>query len=92
MGTTKVVTAAYPDPTAFDPSSPYFDPKSVAAQPRWFAVDVAADETFKRPITLAELKNHGALKEMLILRRGNRLSVTPVAQTDYEYILQLART
>lgn len=92
MGTTKIVKAAYPDPTAFDPSSPYYDGKSTAAQPRWFTVDVQAVQTFAKPLTLETLKQHDALRDMLLLRRGNRLSVLPVTAEQWQYILGLTTT
>lgn len=90
MGTIKIVRAGYPDPTAFDPTSPFYDPKSKTDEPRWFAVDVQAAETFATPITLEELKQHDALRDMLLLRRGNRLSVTPVTAEQWRYIMTLA--
>lgn len=89
MGVVEVVKAAYPDPTAFDPDSPYYDPKSAPAQPRWFAVDVRAKETFATPVTLARMKQQEQLQDMLLLRRGNRLSVTPVTASQWRHIRSL---
>jgi predicted RNA-binding protein with PUA-like domain len=88
-GLAEVVSDAYPDPSQFDPKSHYFDPKSSREDPRWMLVDVKFVKKLKRVITLDELKNHDALEDMLLLRKGNRLSVMPVAATEWRYILGL---
>ncbi len=76
----KVVREAYPDPTQFDAKSEYYDAGSTREAPRWFSVDVQLEKRIEPVITLPELREHaaGALREMLILKRGNRLSVTPL--------------
>jgi predicted RNA-binding protein with PUA-like domain len=89
VGIMKVVKEAYPDFTAFDPKSKYYDPKSDPANPRWLMVDVKLVRKFKRTVSLQELKNYKTLEDMLILRRGNRLSVTPVTKKQWDYILKL---
>jgi predicted RNA-binding protein with PUA-like domain len=89
VGIMKVVKEAYPDFTAFDPNSKYYDPKSDPANPRWLMVDMKLVRKFKRTISLQELKNYKTLEDMLILRRGNRLSVTPVSKKQWDYILKL---
>ena len=89
VGIVRIVKAAYPDHTAFDPESKYYDPKSDPENPRWFMVDVQLLRKFKRVIDLQELKTHPFLAEMLILRRGNRLSVTPISKKYWDYILKL---
>jgi predicted RNA-binding protein with PUA-like domain len=89
VGIMKVVKEAYPDFTAFDPKSRYYDPKSDPANPRWLMVDVKLVRKFKRTVSLQELKNYKTLEDMLILRRGNRLSVTPVTKKHWDYILKL---
>lgn len=89
VGVMKVVKEAYPDFTAFEPNQKYYDPKSDPDNPRWFMVDMKLFRKFKRVITLHELKNCKPLVEMLILRRGNRLSVTPVSKKHWDYILKL---
>lgn len=88
-GIMEIVRSSYPDDTAFDPSSPYYDPKSTVVNPRWFMVDVHFVRKLKRPITLQELKNHSALLDLPLLRRGNRLSVMPVTAQQWKYILSL---
>jgi predicted RNA-binding protein with PUA-like domain len=89
VGIMKVVKEAYPDFTAFDPKSRYYDPKSDPANPRWLMVDVKLVRKFKRTVSLQELKSYKTLEDMLILRRGNRLSVTPVTKKHWDYILKL---
>ncbi len=91
VGIVEVCREGYPDDTAFDPSNPHFDPKSDPQNPRWFMVDVRYKRKLKRTLTLKELRNYAdsSLSELLLLRRGNRLSVMPVAGDDWEFILSL---
>ena len=87
-GIARVASATRPDPTQFDPKSPYFDPKSPADQPRWLLLDVQALR--KTPlIGLAELRAVPALADMRVLQRGNRLSITPVTAAEWDRILAL---
>ncbi|HEX5056520.1 MAG TPA: EVE domain-containing protein [Gammaproteobacteria bacterium] len=88
-GVMEITGAAYPDPTAFDSSSPYYDPQSSPDKPRWYAIDVRFIRRLERLITLQELKNHPVLLELPLLQRGNRLSVMPVPIRQWEYILSL---
>jgi predicted RNA-binding protein with PUA-like domain len=88
-GIMKIASKAYADPTQFDPRSKYFDPKSTEAKPRWFLVDVAFERKLTRPITLQELKEHPALTDFRLTRRGNRLSVFPVSEDHWNLILGL---
>lgn len=90
VGIAEVATDAYPDPSQFDPDSKYFDPSSSRDDPRWMLVEVKFAQKLKRTITLEELKDHPALVEMPLLRKGNRLSVMPVSAADWQYILALA--
>jgi predicted RNA-binding protein with PUA-like domain len=84
-GLAEVVGAPYPDPTQFDPHSPYFDPKSNPDAPRWILVDVRAKK--KVPlISLAELRRHPPLQTMRLLAPGNRLSITPVTHAEFNFI------
>jgi predicted RNA-binding protein with PUA-like domain len=87
-GVAEVASTAYPDPTQFDPASPYHDPKATPATPRWQLVDVRALHK-TRVLTLAEMRADPALADLLILRRGCRLSITPVAAADWFHILGL---
>lgn len=90
VGIIEIVKAGYPDFMAFDPESKYYDPKSTDEKPRWFMVDVKLATKFKHMITLEELKNHTALQDMQVTRRGNRLSITPVTAKEWEVILEMA--
>jgi predicted RNA-binding protein with PUA-like domain len=85
----KIAGKAYPDPTAFDPEDKHFDPKSDQENPRWYLVDVKFVRKLKRTISLSELKKHDAIAGMVLLRRGNRLSIMPVSKRDWNYILAL---
>ncbi len=89
VGIAKIVRAGYPDHTAFDPDSKYYDPKSDPDNPRWYMVDVHFVRKLKRTITLEELKQQPALEEMPLVRRGNRLSVMPVSAEHWRMILEL---
>ena len=90
-GIVRVVREGYPDATAFDPKHHHYDADSKADAPRWFVVDVKFVRKFQRIITLDELRQHAAkaLKDFVLLRRGNRLSVMPVSQKDWEFVLAL---
>ena len=90
-GIVEVVKQAYPDPTAFDAAHHHYDADSKPDAPRWLMVDVKLQKKLKRMITLEELKTHanGKLKNMIVLKRGNRLSITPVAKTEWDFIVSL---
>ncbi|MEO1036976.1 MAG: EVE domain-containing protein [Pseudomonadota bacterium] len=89
VGIMKVASKPYPDPTQFDKKSHYYDPKSTPDNPRWELVDVRFVRKLKRVVTLKELKSHTELAEMILLRRGNRLSIMPVDQAHWDFILTL---
>lgn len=89
VGIAKVVKEGYPDPTAFDPEDKHYDPKSDPDDPRWYLVDVQYVRKTKRTIPLAELKANPALEGMALVRKGNRLSVMPVAPEHWEAILAM---
>jgi predicted RNA-binding protein with PUA-like domain len=87
-GLGRVASGAYPDPTQFDPSSPYFDPKSSPSQPRWLLVDVAFEA--KVPLlSLARLRTIPTLGSMVLLQRGSRLSITPVTDAEWQTLAPL---
>jgi predicted RNA-binding protein with PUA-like domain len=91
-GIVEVVREAYPDFTARDRSSPYFDPKSSEANPIWQMVDVAFVRELERYVPLAELRRNVALAStMVLLERGSRLSVQPVHPREWKIILELAK-
>ncbi len=87
-GLARVSTTAYPDSTQFDKKSKYFDAKATPEAPRWFMVDVQLVR--KTPlISLATLRTQPALEDMLLLQRGNRLSITPVSAAHWKFISKL---
>jgi predicted RNA-binding protein with PUA-like domain len=89
VGIMSVARQGYPDHTAFDPKSKYYDAKSDPANPRWYMVDVRFKRKLKRNITLSELKHHPELSDLPLVRKGNRLSVMPVTAQQWEFILGL---
>ncbi|MES2363140.1 MAG: EVE domain-containing protein [Pseudomonadota bacterium] len=88
VGIAQVASTPYPDPTQFDPKSPYHDAKSKPEEPRWLLVDVQVLKK-TRNLTLPELRAHKDLEDMLILRKGNRLSITPVEPQHWRVISKL---
>ena len=88
-GLCNVVREAYPDDSQFDPNSKYFDPRSTPEEPRWWMPDVGFVRKFPRVITLSELRTVPGLEQMVLLNRS-RLSVQPVAEEEWQIILQLA--
>ena len=90
-GIVEVTKQGYPDHTAFDRKHPHHDPASTPDNPRWYMVDVRLKQRFSRVITLDELRVHaaGKLRDLLILRRGNRLSITPVDGAHWKFINSL---
>jgi predicted RNA-binding protein with PUA-like domain len=88
-GIVSIARDGYPDATAFDPKDHHYDPDSNKDAPRWYVVDVKLVRKLKRVITLDELRAHAdkKLKDFVLLRRGNRLSVLPVSQKDWDFIL-----
>lgn len=87
VGIARVASTAYPDPTQFDPASPYFDPAARQEAPRWLLVDVQVLRR-TRNLTLPELRADPALADLLVLKKGNRLSITPVAAAHWHAVLQ----
>jgi predicted RNA-binding protein with PUA-like domain len=87
-GLAQVSSAPYPDQTQFDPKSPYFDPKATRGNPRWMLVDVTLVRK-TRLLSLDEIRAQPQLADMVILRRGNRLSVTPVTAAEWKSIGKL---
>lgn len=90
VGLAKVASAAYPDPTQFDPESDYWDPKATPDNPRWFLVDVGFERKLRDIISLEFLKaNAEKLGDFDLLKRGTRLSVLPVTKAQWQTILKL---
>lgn len=89
-GVCRVVREAYPDDTALDPSSTYFDPKATPEKPIWHMVDVEFVEAFPRVVALSELKATPGLESMAVTQRGSRLSITPVSEQEWKIVMSLA--
>ena len=89
VGFATIASAAYPDPTQFDPRSNHYDEKSNEEDPRWLLVDVAFERKTNRPITLKELKQHPGLADFRLNKRGNRLSIFPVDKSHWDIIRSL---
>lgn len=89
-GVMEVTGGAHPDATQFDPKDEYYDAKSTRENPRWYAVSVTLKERFKTPVFLQELRDSPRLTQLATLRRGNRLSITPVTPAEWKCILEMA--
>ncbi len=87
-GIARIMGRVAPDATQFDPQSPYFDPKSTHEAPRWWQIDVQLERK-TRLLPLAEMRQRAELSTMLLLKRGNRLSITPVTPAEWQAVLAL---
>ena len=88
-GLAEVSRESYPDPTQFDKKSEYYDPKSTPEAPTWMMVGIRFVKKFPTPLTLTELKKVPALKKMMLLQKGSRLSVQPVQPDEWETVIGL---
>ena len=91
VGVVEVVKEAYPDHTAWDPESGYYDPKSSPDNPRWIMVDVKFKRQYADVISLQTLRTVGGLEDMALLQKGSRLSIQPVAEAHWQIIESLAQ-
>ena len=92
VGIAKVVREAYPDHTALDPDCKYFDPKSEEkGESRWCMVDVKATHRFRNLVSLTDMKEMPELDGMLLLKRGQRLSIQAVAKHEWDHIVSLGK-
>ncbi len=89
VGTARIVREAYADSTALDPAEKHYDPKSSPDNPIWLMVDIKAEQEFKRPVTLDEIKENPRLQSMLVIRRGMRLSIQPVTQEEWDEVVRM---
>ena len=89
VGICRVISEPKPDLSALDPKGKYYDPKATPEDPRWTLVDVAFEEPLKRFVALDELKEHKLLREMVVARKGSRLSITPVTPQEWKTLLKL---
>ena len=92
VGIMKISGDVFPDPTQFDPKSEYYDEKSKEDHPRWMARNVEFVEKFEKVITLEQLKHDPRLSTMLVVRKGQRLSVMPVTEEEWKIVLDLAHS
>jgi predicted RNA-binding protein with PUA-like domain len=88
-GLAQVSKTALPDPTQFDKKSDVFDPKATKGKPTWFCVEVKYHSQFKNFVSLDALKKEKALSEMLVLKKGQRLSIQPVTNQEFETVKKL---
>lgn len=91
VGIAEVVREAYPDPTQFDPKDGHYDPGSDPTDPRWLMFDLKAKRRLPRLVSLQELKKNPALEEMLVVQRGQRLSIQPVTAAEWDEVLAMAQ-
>ena len=91
IGTAEVVREGYPDHTAWDPNSDHPDLKSTTNNPIWYMVDIVASGKFRNPVTLEDIKSTPPLSDMLLVRRGMRLSVQPVTSEEFQTICEMGR-
>ncbi len=89
IGLAKVCKESYPDHTARDKKSKYFDPKATEENPIWCMVDVEFKKKFKQIVSLDELKNHEELDGLMVIKRGQRLSIQPVDPEHFKFIKSL---
>lgn len=89
-GIAEVSKESHPDHTCYDKKNKYYDPKSTKESPRWFMVEVKFKKKFKSLFTLEEIKKTKKLENMLVVKKGNRLSIMPVSEKDFKQVLKLA--
>lgn len=89
-GLAEVSGTARPDPTAIDPKSKYYDPKASPKNPRWYCVEVRFKKVFKNFISIDKLRAEQKLKSMLVLKKGQRLSIMPVQKKEFDHIIKLS--
>lgn len=92
VGTATVAKTAHADHTAWDPTSPYFDPKSSPTNPRWQMVDVKLERKFKTELPISQLREVPELADMVLLKKGMRLSIQPVTEQEFQRIEMMGNT
>lgn len=90
-GTCTIVKEGYPDHTAFIASEKHFDPQSDPENPRWFMVDVSFESEFVESVSLEDIKQNKKLSHMKLVQKGNRLSVMPLLQEEFEEIVCMGK-
>lgn len=89
-GTAVVTKAGYPDHTALDPKAKHYDPKSTPEEPIWYLVDIKLVQIFPEPVTRERMQQEKTLNDMMLLKRGSRLSIQPVTSAEWETVHALA--
>ena len=90
VGLANIVGEAYPDTTAFDPSEKHYDLKSDPGNPAWLMVDIQGERELDRPVTLQEIKNNPKLENMLLVKKGMRLSIQPVTEEEWQEVVAMS--
>ena len=90
VGTCEIVKESYADHTQFDPENKHFFSSAKPENPIWFMVDIKLKNKFKKQVTLEEIKANPKLKKMMLVKKGNRLSVMPVAKEEFDEILKMS--
>ena len=85
-GIAKVATEAYPDETQFDKKGEYYEPRATREKPVWELIDVAFVKEFKKPVLVTQMRVNKHLENMIALRKGNRLSVMPVSESEFKEV------
>ena len=91
VGTAAITSCGYPDHTAWDPGSRYYDPASKPEKPVWFMVDVQFESVFDKPFCLKAMREIKELENLVILKKGNRLSITELTETEFDTIVRLSQ-
>ena len=91
VGVCRVTKAGEPDPTQFDPKDDHYDPDSDPGNPRWFAVCVAYDSAFARPVAIGDMRKNPRLESMKLLEKGSRLSVLPVTPAEFAEVVKMGK-
>ena len=92
VGTAHIVKEAYPDATAWDPNDKHYDPKSSPGETVWMVVEIQAEAALPKSVTLADVKANPKLKDMLLIRKGQRLSIQPVTKEEYDEIVAMGNS
>ncbi len=90
VGTMRVASEPYPDPSQFNPDSKYFDEKATEEKPRWFLVDVQLIKKFDKPVLRDDIKNEAELADMMLIKKGSRLSIQPVTEQEWKKVHNMA--
>lgn len=90
VGTMEVASEPYPDPSQFDPNSKYFDEKATEEKPRWFLVDVKLIKKFDNPVLRDDIKEREELADMMLIKKGSRLSIQPVTEQEWKVVHEMA--